>query len=378
MQKRELVEPVFEKKQMIPEEVLIAFLGQHGGASVETLGQGNINDSYLVYCSGTAIVLQRINEYVFPDPVIVAENVATVSAHIEEKLTGQEAACFPAAIKTKQGAVYFRDHQGGVWKAQRYLGESRVLERLENNDQAYQIGRCLGRFHALIADLDLGKLSLGLPFFHDLPEYLKKFDIALSSRNLLDDNQDVAFCTDYVIGNRTKATFFKDGLISGKLQRRVIHGDPKMTNVLFASQTDRALTLIDFDTVGPGLVLQDIADCLRSCSSLSGEDDYGAPVLCSADFAGCVLAGYLSEHTLTDFEKANLHLAFYLIAFELGLRFFTDYLLGNPYFRVTKSDDNLRRAVVQFKLAASIDDQKDELSRRFGAVFATVEEGKNA
>jgi Ser/Thr protein kinase RdoA (MazF antagonist) len=104
---------------------------------------------------------------------------------------------------------------------------------------------------------------------------------------------------------------------------------------LFAANGSEALTLIDFDTVGPGLLLQDLGDCLRSCCAQSGEDDYGATVRCNVDFAASTITGYGLENELSGFEQANLHTALYLITFELGLRFFTDYLLGNPYFKMT-------------------------------------------
>ncbi|MDJ0621945.1 MAG: aminoglycoside phosphotransferase family protein [Desulfocapsaceae bacterium] len=351
---------------IIPAEVVTAFLGQQKDVVWSTLGQGNINDTFLVRYGDRALVLQRINEFVFPDPVIVAENAAVISAYITGKLAGQTEVYFPAAVQTTQGDTYFRDQGGGVWKAQRYLSDTHVLKAVQSGDQAYEIGRCLGRFHALVNDLSPAMLGSALPHFHDLPTYLEKFDAALQN-SLSDDGASVGFCLNYIDENRKRATFFEDARRRGDVQTRVIHGDPKVANVLFDGQNSTALTLIDCDTVGPGLVLQDLGDCLRSCCSQTGEDAYDAVVHCNADFAAHVVAGYASENELSSFEKANLHTAFYLITFELGLRFFTDYLQGNPYFKVQQSDDNLKRAMVQFKLAESIDNQQGILVERFAS-----------
>ena len=154
---------------------------------------------------------------------------------------------------------------------------------------------------------------------------------------------------------------FEDAVQRGKLRQAVTHGDPKIANILFDNRTDTALTLIDLDTVGPGLVLQDMGDCLRSCCSRTGENDYAAANECDSTFVAQVVAGYLQENQLSKFEQDHLYTALYLITFELGVRFLTDHLEGNRYFKVKDCDDNLHRAVVQFKLVRSIKAQQQAL-----------------
>lgn len=354
--------------QKIPVEVIDAFLGKNFNVVSSVLGQGNINDTYLVRHRKTALIIQRINKAVFHDPEIVAENAAMVSVHISEKLGEHAKTCFPATVQTNHGEAYCRDHLGGVWKAQRYLDATQVLTALHNRHQAHEIGRCLGSFHRMVDDLAPTRLGAALPYFHNLLKYLEKYDAARKHSSLR-EGTGLDYCNAYIDKNRERASFFEEARNRGDLQVRVSHGDPKVANVLFDSNGSKAVTLIDFDTVGPGLLLQDLGDCLRSCCSQSGEDDYAAAVRCDVDFAAGTIAGYALENELSGFEKGNLHTALYLITFELGLRFFTDYLLGNPYFKVQRNDDNLQRAIVQFKLATSIDDQQRILAERFASAF---------
>jgi Ser/Thr protein kinase RdoA (MazF antagonist) len=161
-----------------------------------------------------------------------------------------------------------------------------------------------------------------------------------------------------VAERRDRVQVLEDARSQGRLLLRPIHGDPKVDNVLFDDATGRAVCLIDLDTVKPGLVHYDVGDCLRSgCNTLGEETERWQEVRFEADLCRALLGGYLpaAGTFLTEWDYEYLYDAVRLIAFELGLRFFTDHLEGDVYFRVGRPDHNLTRALVQFRLAESIE-----------------------
>jgi len=203
-----------------------------------------------------------------------------------------------------------------------------------------------------------------LPGFHNIELYLSKYDQVLSPEFHGEPNESENFCRQFVEDRRSWAPVVENGRKHNKLQIRIIHGDPKINNVMVDSLTGKAVSIIDLDTIKPGLLLYDLGDCLRSCCNISGEepDDFDAVWF---DLGRCeaLLSGYMGEahgcFTAQDFDF--FFDAIRLIPFELGLRFYTDYLEGNLYFKSSYSTQNLDRAVVQFRLVASIEQQEDKI-----------------
>lgn len=346
--------------------VLKAFCRQPHKYSHHRLGQGNINDTYLMQSSGNAFILQRINETVFPEPEKVAANSARFSEHMAGKAVGQGRQSWFGILSTMDGAAFHRDEQGGIWRAQQYIENTRVYETVQNVEQALAIGRCLAHFHRTVEDIPVSHLEVVLPDFHHLPRYLEKYDAVEAGDSRGGGEHD--FCRGSIADHRPAAHFFEDALQRGDLRPGIVHGDPKVTNVLFSSSGNDALTLIDLDTAGPGLALQDIGDCLRSCCLAGGESSDEKSAVCDGELVIRTVEGYLQERMLSGFELRHISTALQLITFELGLRFFTDYLLGNRYFKVRHKDDNLHRAGVQFRLLQSIDGQKSILEERIAAL----------
>lgn len=344
--------------------VLLAFFGGRGDCEWSVIGQGNINDTFLVRNERGSFILQRINCAVFPNPASVAENSALVSAHICKTQNKTRVAAFPQVLTTSSGQNFYKDNQGSIWRAQKYIENTTSYERVENSRQALEIGKCLGRFHKMVQDLPPEALTKTLPGFHNLPKYLSKFNGAWSAFSG-QSSGELQFCLDCINENKSFISFFEDAVQRGDLRLAVAHGDPKISNVLFDKKSERALTLIDLDTVGPGLILQDLGDCLRSCCCRTGENAYDAVAECEPVFAAKVVAGYMEEKDLSAFEHEHLYRALHLISFELGVRFLTDYLEGNHYFKVENKDDNLRRALIQFRLVSSIKKQQDILCSLF-------------
>lgn len=352
---------------MEPFPVLDFFLPGVTIRELAPLGQGNINDTWRVgLADGRRLVLQRLHPGVFQQPDAVMANLRLVTRHLNR--TSVPGIHFFQLLANPEGRDRFVDPMGQSWRLLTHIDNSRTLDRLESPIQAEEIGGLLGRFHLLTADLDPDALVDPLPDFHITPRYLEQYD-AVRDRIRPDDGAEV-FCGRLIEELRPVAPLLERNRT--RLSRRVIHGDPKAANFLFAASEQRAISLIDFDTVKPGLLLHDLGDCLRSCCNPAGEGcSDPAATRFDPDYFQALMRGYLRQAgpLLAPADRELLVAAAGLIAFELGLRFFTDHLAGNHYFKVSRPGQNLQRALVQFHLNRSIRAQQGELERRLAALL---------
>ncbi len=328
------------------------------------LGQGNINDTWRVDLdNGEKMVLQRLHQEVFADPAPVMHNMRLVTNHLHRIRPQSGAPVFFRLIGNPQGQDHFIDLDGYCWRLLTYIDNSRTLNILQNLPQAEEIGRLLGQFHLLVAGLDHASLTDPLPDFHITPRYLEHFDAISDSVRFSNDQE--AYCQSVIAAERHTAGLLEEA--RDHLSMQVIHGDPKAANFLFAADSDRAISLVDLDTVKPGLLLYDLGDCLRSCCTRQGEahPDPAATVF-DPDLFQSLLSGYWQQarHLLAAADRALLVTAVKLISFELGLRFFTDHLSGDRYFKVSHPGLNLQRAIIQFRLNQSIREQENDLEQR--------------
>ena len=333
---------------------------------VTVLGVGNINDTYLVRRGGSSFVLQRLNSQVFPQPHLIMANLAALSRHLASKInTSGQRWENSILLPTNAGASFYTDHQGDIWRAVRYIDRTTTHQAITTPAQARQVGWAVGHFHLLLADLPVRDLYETLPGFHVLPCYLDHFDRVLSGVTMK-SGSDLRFCLDFVTARRSGADLLEQARYQGKVRVQIIHGDPKAGNVLFDIASDCAVSLIDLDTVGSGLVHYDIGDCLRSCCNVAGEAAADlSRVVFDVGLCREVLAGYFSGagNLLSGHDRELIFPAVRLIAFELGLRFLTDYLAGNCYFKVLHEEENLYRALVQFQLVQSIERQQGVIEK---------------
>ncbi|MFN2231924.1 MAG: phosphotransferase enzyme family protein [Anaerolineae bacterium] len=339
---------------------------------VRPYGEGNLNDTYLVTLEGAPhahLILQRINTHVFQDPHLIMLNLRIFSDHVQQRLAheggGREPRwVVPAVLQTVDGDDYYLDPAGGFWRALGYVEGSRCFQTVQSIDHAREAGYALGRFHSLISDLDPALLHDTLEGFHITPRYLQHYDRVVSSHSGPQRSVDVAHAMRFVQERRAWASVLEDAKASGELFERPIHGDPKINNIMIDEHTGRAVSIVDLDTIKPGLVHYDIGDCLRSCCNPLGEETTEIEgVDFDLELCQAILEGYLGEaqRFMTGADYAYLYDAVRLIAFELGLRFFTDYLEGDVYFKARYPGHNLMRALVQFKVAESIEAQADQI-----------------
>jgi Ser/Thr protein kinase RdoA (MazF antagonist) len=264
---------------------------------------------------------------------------------------------------TTEGADHCRTSDGAFWRALRFIGPSHTVDAIQDPALAREVGHALGTFHSLLSDLPADELADTLPGFHVAPIYLARYDEVTASP-FLSLTVEEAWCAQFVAKNRDWVPILEDAREQGLLRLRPIHGDPKVNNILFDSATGRAIAVVDLDTVKPGLVQYDIGDCLRSSCNPHGEETpHWQDVHFDLELAKAVLEGYLAiardffEDADFDYVPESVR----LIAFELGLRFFTDHLAGDTYFKVAHHGQNLARALVQFKLAESVHGRLEEL-----------------
>jgi Ser/Thr protein kinase RdoA (MazF antagonist) len=342
---------------------------------ISPLGSGNVNATFLVETAGGRAVLQRINTVVFPRPELVMGNLEVLSTHVKQRLQreqerpdggllGERRWVLPELIRTHaHDRSWALCSAGGCWRMLAFVEDSRSLDVVSERGQAHELGWGLGLFHRLIGDLPPEHLADTLEGFHITPRYLDAYHQALV-RTTVDSTPQAQGCVEFIRERTALVSVLENAKARGDLPLRPIHGDPKINNLLIDPQCGAAIALVDLDTVKPGLVHYDIGDGLRSCCNRLGEEttDF-EQVHFDLDLAEAMLEGYLAmtQGMLSPLERQLIPEAARLISFELGLRFFTDHLNGNIYFRANHRDHNLHRALVQFRLTASIEAQIAEL-----------------
>jgi Ser/Thr protein kinase RdoA (MazF antagonist) len=324
------------------------------------LGGGNINDSWLIRTeSGQGWVLQRLRRQVFAAPERIMANLELslpALASLADK--GHR---FPVLGQTPDGRTFALDQNGDCWRLLSYLEDTVTLSVVEHGVQATALGTLLGRFHDRLQSLAQHALHDPLPGFHHTSGYLDQLDTILS-RPLSLSGQELALLT-LVDEERFRVVEFE--LACAHLPLVAVHGDPKVANFLFTTTQDHALSLIDLDTIRPGLLLHDLGDALRSCCNPSGEDPMDpAQIQFAPDLFAAFVRGYLSSaaHLLGPLERTLVLQATWVLSFELGVRFLTDHLAGDRYFHTHRPGQNLDRARCQFVLARSILEQLPLLS----------------
>jgi Ser/Thr protein kinase RdoA (MazF antagonist) len=340
-------------------------------------GSGNINDTFVVTLEGAAqrhFILQRINTLVFHEPLLVMRNMRIATLYIRSRLGRAPIGAnsrfeVPRVLLTGDGSDHWIDSDGSFWRAVSFIEGARSFNTVKNAAHAKEVGYAVGMFHALLDDLPSGMLTDTLKGFHVTPLYLRHYDHVLAEKSETNKAPGMDYCLDFVNKRRAWARVLEVARAEGKLRDRAIHGDPKVDNVMIDASTGRATGIVDLDTVRPGLVHYDIGDCLRSgCNPVGEGAKQLEDVYFDTDLCRAILEGYFSTagRFLTENDFDYLYDSIRLITFELGLRFFTDYLEGNVYFKVERKEHNLIRALIQFKLTESIEAQEKTIRAVIG------------
>ncbi len=342
------------------------FKAQGKVVDIQEYGSGNVNDTFLVTLASKGdkrFILQRINTQVFRRPELVMLNMRTFTEHARKQLQRVPLPAgrrweIPRVLLAQDGKDHWLDSGGSFWRAMSFIDSSQSFDTIKDLEHAREVGYALGMFQNLLRDLPAVSLADTLEGFHITPRYLRHYDEVLD-RTRVSKTPEVDYGLQFVSERRGWAHVLEDAKTQGKLRVRPIHGDPKVNNVMMDTATGQAISIVDLDTVKPGLIHYDIGDCLRSGCNPLGEEERWEMVRFEPELCQAILKGYVSlaKDFLTESDYEYLYDAIRLIAFELGLRFFTDYLEGNVYFKIKHPEHNLVRGLAQFKLTESIESQ---------------------
>jgi Phosphotransferase enzyme family len=330
-------------------------------------GSGHINDTYCAVFdqAGTPVryILQRINHNIFKKPVALMENVQRVTAHLAGKANGEVDFSRRALtlVTTRTGKAYHCDGEGNHWRCYLFIEKARTYDAVESAQQAFQAAKAFGQFQQMLADLSVPRLHDTIPDFHHTPKRFANLENAIQA-----NKAGRAMLAQAEIAFALKRKSICSVLLDAKLPERVTHNDTKFNNVMLDDATGEGICVIDLDTVMPGVALYDFGDMVRTTTSPAKEDERDlSKVTMQFPMFEALVRGYLSSagKFLTSPEKKLLAFSGKLITFEIGLRFLTDYLEGDTYFKVHRDGHNLDRCRTQFKLVESIEQQEKEMNK---------------
>ena len=332
--------------------------------SIAPYGSGHINDTYVLVCQSgdtrTRYVLQRINHHVFKNVPALMQNVQRVTQHVRAK---QPRAL--ALVPRHDGGFVKQDSAGDWWRIYDYIERAITVERVTTEAQAREAARAFGEFQALLVDLPGGRLNDTIPNFHHTRSRFETLRCAVNE-DAKGRAAGVRAEIDFAFARQADTDVLLDLLARGELTERVTHNDTKINNVMLDEVTGRCAAVIDLDTVMPGLSLYDFGDMVRTAASSTTEDNPDATQMYVVlPYFRALVDGYLESAgaVLNATERSHLGFAGKLLAFETGLRFLTDHLQGDAYFRIHRPGHNLDRARTQFALVKSIEDNADAMKR---------------
>ena len=356
---------------MKTQEIRTAFEAFKRGGSIVSVNQitaGLINATYLVETDkNEKYILQKINTFVFKNPDELMENIVGVTKHLSEKIKaagGDDKRETLNFLPCEGGEYYYRDSEGGAWRMYIYVDNALTYNKPKDGNTFRNAGRSFGRFMKLLADYPAATLHETINNFHYTPwryeNFLKAVEADVKGRKAVCE-AEIQFVTD----RKADTHKLTDLIAEGILPLRVTHNDTKLNNVLFDIESDESICVIDLDTIMPGLSLYDFGDSIRSGANTAAEDEADlSKVSIDLVLFENYVDGYLSEtaESLSDAEIENLAFGAKLMTFECGIRFLTDYLEGDVYFRTTHPEHNIVRARNQFRLVADMEAHMEEMN----------------
>jgi len=330
-------------------------------------GSGHINETFaLTLEQGGAItrfILQRINRRVFKDVPRLMDNIARVSGHLARKAPADPREVL-TLVRTREGAACFADAAGECWRVYDFVERASSHDLLGDPRQAFEAALAYGRFQRLLADLPAPRLHDTIPDFHHTRQRFAMLQRAIAE-NRAGRRGEAAREIEFARAREAITDVLLALHAAGKIPERITHNDTKLNNVLLDDATGRGVCVIDLDTVMPGLSLYDFGDMVRSATNSAAEDETDlARVQMRLPVFEQLAAGFLAgtDGALNAAEVEHLAFAGRLITFEIGMRFLTDFLAGDVYFRTKRPNHNLDRARCQFALVASMEAQAETMA----------------
>ncbi len=332
---------------------------------IEEYGNGHINDTYLT--STNNYILQRINTNVFKNPVQVMDNIERVTSFLREKIAengGDVKRETMTVIKTDDGKNLYMHDDNNAFRVYTFVPDTITIED-GNAEDLFNAGEGFGRFQKMLSDFPVDTLYETIVDFHNTPKRVEALKEAIAA-DRAGRASSVQAEIEFALKNAEFADVVVNGIADGSIPLRVTHNDTKINNILFDANTRKAVCVIDLDTVMPGSALYDFGDALRMGGSTAAEDETDLDkVNFDAGLFESFAKGYCKEmmEDLTDREIELLPFSAKLLTYECGIRFLTDYLNGDTYFKIHREHHNLDRARNQFKLVADIEKMEPELNK---------------
>lgn len=359
------------------EEICEQFCFEGNFIYAEPYGCGHINDTYAVYYnriekSLIRYILQKINTDIF-DPDDLMSNISLVTEYLKKIIIenhGDPLRETLTIIPTHEHESYFRDTNGDCWRSYIFIENTLTYQGAESEDIFYASGKAFGAFQNKLADFPTDKLHETIKDFHNTPDRYQKLLDAISE-NPLDRLRTVRNEIDFFMAHAAEYSQITTLIANGSIPLRVTHNDTKLNNILLDPVTKEGVCIIDLDTIMPGSLLYDFGDSIRFGANTAAEDEQDlAAVHLSIPLFTAYTKGFLSQtkQTLTDAEIDNLAFGAKLMTMECGMRFLTDYILGDHYFKIHRPKHNLDRARTQIKLVIEIESNMDclnEIVREF-------------
>jgi hypothetical protein len=333
----------------------------------ERYGSGHINDTYAVYFdqAGASIryIFQRINHNIFKDVPALMENIGRVTAHVVAKTAGGDNRSALTLVSTRDGAPFYKTPSGNFWRVYLFIENARTYDAVEKPAQAREAARAFGLFQQALADLPGARLHETIPNFHNTLSRFAALRKAAEA-DVAGRKKEVQAELDFAFAREADAGRLLALVASGHIPERVTHNDTKLNNVMLDDATGQGICVIDLDTVMPGLSLYDFGDLVRFAGNTAAEDETDhEKIQVSLPVVEAIVDGYIAGagDILAPAEWDNLIFAGKLMTYEVGLRFLTDYLQGDVYFKTKRPGHNLDRARNQLRLVARIEAADREL-----------------
>ena len=336
----------------------------------ERYGAGHINDTFAVWAADHSRrwILQRINTDTFTDPAGLMENVTGVTSYLRREILargGDPDRETLNVVPTREGKPYYTDCEGGAWRAYLFVEGTVCLQKVENERDFYTAAETFGNFQNQLAGYPAATLHETIARFHDTPNRYANFEKALAA-DVMGRAKDVGPEIAFIRAREADCRVLVDQLAAGVLPLRVTHNDTKLNNVLIDQATGKGICVIDLDTVMPGLSAYDFGDSIRFGANDCAEDEPDqSKVHFSLHLYKVFAEGYLAAagSAMTEAERRSLPWGAKLMTLECGIRFLTDYLEGDHYFKISRPAQNLDRARTQFTLVQGMEREFDAMTQ---------------
>lgn len=356
-----------EKLQEKALEITKEFQIEGTAKSAVVYGSGHINDTFLV-AGEKRYILQRMNHHIFPHPEEVMENILGVTGFLKKKIEkagGDTARETLTVIPTKAGKGFFLDNDGEYWRMYHMIEDAVSYDKAENQQIFYESAAAFGKFQQLLADYPAETLHETIVGFHDTKARYQAFEKAVKEDSCGRAGEvaaEIAFFQErkelsQVLGEMQRL---------GKLPLRVTHNDTKLNNIMMDKATGKGICIIDLDTVMPGLAVNDFGDSIRFGASTAAEDEQDlSKVSCDLQLFESYVQGFLAgcAGKLTENEIAMLPMGAKVMTYECGMRFLTDYLQGDAYFKIHREKQNLDRARTQIQLVKDMEQKWSKMEQ---------------